>query len=106
VYAYVLRLVGNGAFIIVGNRLAPRGVASPTQLHPSLLNVHVYRHTKPPDMQLICRYLNIQSLANKVDDLRDVRRDQFVVVLLPTETWYDDDAVVSVCLRRLRADRL
>ena len=45
-------------------------------------------------------FLNIRSLANKVDDLLEVRRDRAVDVLCLAETWYDAD---SVCIRRLHS---
>ena len=63
--------------------------------------MHIDRHSTPPGTRLICGCLNVRSLANKVDDLLDVRRAQLVDVLFLTETWHDGDAV---CLRRLRAD--
>ena len=54
-----------------------------------------------PATALVCGCFNVRSLANKVDDLLDVRRDQLMDVLFLTETWHDAD---SICLRRLRAD--
>ena len=39
-------------------------------------------------------------MANKVDDLLDVRHDQHIDLLFLVETWHDCD---SVSLRRLRA---
>jgi len=45
--------------------------------------------------------LNIRSLANKLDDLLEVRRDQLIDVFFLVETWHDGDAV---SLRRLRCD--
>lgn len=76
-------------------------VTSPTRLNRSLLKVRVDRHTTPPGTQLICGCLNVRSLANKIDDLFDVRRVQLIDVLFLTETWHDAD---SICLRRLRAE--
>jgi len=45
--------------------------------------------------------VNIRSLANKLDDLLDVRRDLAIDVLFLGETWHDAD---SVSFSRLRAD--
>ena len=92
----VLRSVSNGAVFIVGNRPTLRVNATLHRPPPSLLPTRVDRHSKPPGKQLICGCLNVRSLANKVDDLLDVRRNLSVDVLFLTETWHDDD---SVCLR-------
>ena len=46
-------------------------------------------------------HVNIRSLANKHDDLLDVRRDLAIDVLFLGETWHDAD---SVSFSRLRAD--
>jgi len=69
--------------------------------HPSLLQVHINRRPAPPDRQLVLGTLNIRSIANKVDDLVEVRRAQKIDVLFLVETWHDSD---SVSLRRLRAE--
>jgi len=45
--------------------------------------------------------LNIHFLANKVDDLLEVRHDHNIDVLCLVETWHDTD---YVCFRRLRSD--
>ena len=58
------------------------------------------RHRVSPPRPLRFGFLNIRSLANKVDDLLEVRRDLLVDVLLLAETWHDSD---SVCLSRLRS---
>jgi len=44
---------------------------------------------------------NIRSLANKLDDLLEVRCDKLLDVIFLVETWHDSD---SVSLGRLRAD--
>ena len=51
--------------------------------------------------QLVFALLNIRSLANKVDDLLEIRRDRLIDVLCLVETWHDTDAVG---IRSLRAD--
>ena len=97
----VLRSAGNGVAIITGNRSPPRVVLSPPRPPPALLKVHVDRHSASASKQLVCGCLNVRSLANKVDDLLDVRRDHQIDVLFLVETWHDSD---SVSIRRLRAD--
>ena len=44
---------------------------------------------------------NIRSVANKLDDLLDVRRGLAIDVLFLVETWHDAD---SISFGRLRAD--
>jgi len=65
------------------------------------VKVRAERHSAPryADMSFGC--LNIRSLANKLDDLLEVRRDRLMDVMFLTETWHDSD---SVSLSRLRAD--
>jgi len=63
--------------------------------------VHTNRHGAPPGQQLIFGCLNIRAVANKVDDLLEVLRDQQIDVQFLVETWHDAD---SVCFRRLRVD--
>ena len=46
-------------------------------------------------------YINIRSIANKMDGLLDVRRDLSLQVLLLVETWHDEECAP---LNRLRAD--
>ena len=50
--------------------------------------------------QLTAGFLNICSIANKLDALLDVRRDRSVDVLCLAETWHD---VGSVAFNRLQA---
>ena len=94
-----LRSVGNGASIVVGNRRLL--CCEPSRLDPSLLQVHINRHPAPPCTELVFGSLNICAIANKIDDLLEVRRCQKIDVLFLVETWHDSD---SVSLRRLRAD--
>ena len=68
---------------------------------PRQSRVHSDRHSTPKSSNLVFGCLNIRSLANKLDDVLDVRRDQRIDVLFLVETWHDTD---SVCLHRLRAD--
>jgi len=99
--APALRPVGNGAAVIVGNRPSPTTAVPRLRSGPSLLRVHVDRHSTSRGADLVFGCLNIRSIAQKLDDLLEVRRDQQIDVLCLVETWHDGD---SVCLRRLRAD--
>ena len=74
-------------------------VSSLPRPRSSLVKVYIDRHSAPPSQPLVC--LNVRLLANKVDNLLDVRRDQLIDGLFLIETWHDVD---SICLRRLRAD--
>ena len=58
------------------------------------------RHCKPTHLSLTLGLLNIRSLANKVDDVIALRRDQAIDVLFLVETWHDSD---SVSVRLLRS---
>jgi len=51
--------------------------------------------------RLVFGCFNIRSIANKIDSLLEVRRDNTIDVLFLVETWHDAD---TVRLRRLRAD--
>ena len=97
----VLLSAGNGAAVIVGNRPSPPIAVPRPSPGPSLLRVHIDRHSASPGCDLVFGCLNIQSVANKLDDLLEVRLDQQIDVLCLVETWHDGD---SVSLRRLRAD--
>ena len=48
--------------------------------------VHVDRHLTPKARDVVFGCLNIRSLANKLDDVLDVRRDQRIDVLVLIET--------------------
>ena len=92
------RDVGNGAVVVVGSRRAARVDA---KRPPSVIRVHVNRHTTCAGRQLVFACHNIRSVANKLDDLLEVCRDLSVDVCFLVETWHDAD---SVAFRRLRAD--
>ena len=100
----VIRSTSCGAFILVASS-SPSSLADRLQWRSrppsSLVKVRTERHSAPcyADMSFGC--LNIRSLANKLDDLSEVRRDQLMDVMFLTETWHDSD---SVSLSRLRAD--
>ena len=97
-----LLIVANGASVIVSNRHAVCSVPRAVVRRPhSLLHVHVDRHSTPTGRELVFGCLNIRSIANKLDDLLEVRRDFTIDVLFLVETWHDTE---SVSLRRLRAD--
>jgi len=49
--------------------------------------------------ELVFAHVNIRSLANKLDDLLDVRRDLAIDVLFLGETWHEADSVSFSCLR-------
>jgi hypothetical protein len=97
-----LQPVSNGAFIIAGNgRGVPvRSVCSPSLPAPSLLRVHVDRHSSPPARRLVFGCLNICRLVNKLDGLLEMCRDQHIDVQFLVETWCDSD---DVSIGRLRA---
>jgi len=67
-----------------------------------VLLIHVQRHATTSGPELVFAHMNIRSLANKLDDLLDVRRNLAIDVLFLGETWHDAD---SVSFSRLRADR-
>jgi hypothetical protein len=100
-----------GCHIITGNKptIATFGQSSPAAVvdvstsrrPPNVLHVHIDRHSTPPSKTLVMGCLNIRSLANKLDDLMEVRHDLSLDVMFLVETWHDSD---SVCLARLRAD--
>jgi len=86
---------GNGAFIVSGNR--PPTYASDRR-PPSVIRVHVDRHSSSTGPELVFGCYNIRSVTNKVDDLLEVRRDLSIDVLFLVETWHD---TYSVAFRRL-----
>ena len=90
-----MRSVGNGAYVIIINRSeqVQRAVSPRFRPQPSLLKVRVDRHSLPPSAALVCGCLNIRSVANKVDDLLDVRHEQHIDLLFLVETWHDCDSV-------------
>src|SRR5664279_1305747 len=96
-----LRPVGNGAYVIVGCRSVERRDPRRDRPRPSLLSVHVDRHSATSNVNVVFGCLNIRSVVSKMVELLDVRRDQSIDVMFLVETWHDDD---SVTLRRLRVD--
>jgi hypothetical protein len=93
------RDVGNGAVVIISTRPAPRPVVG--RPPSTLRRVRVDRHSSPARRSVVFGSINIRSIANKLDDLPEVRRDLLIDVLFVVETWHDVD---SVAFRRLRAD--
>ena len=90
--------VNNGANVIVGNRpFPPVRVSRPS----SVIRVHVDRHSSSVGKTLVFGCHNIRSVANKLDDLLEVRSDLSIDVVFLVETWHDTD---SVAFRRLRVD--
>jgi len=63
--------------------------------------VRAERHSAPRYADMTFGCLNIRSLANKLDDLLEVRRDRLMDVMFLTETWHNSDLM---SLSRLRAD--
>ena len=66
-----------------------------------MIQVHVDRHSSSVGVRLVFGCHNIRSVANKLDDLLEVRRDMSIDVMFLAETWHDTD---SVAFQRLRAD--
>ena len=64
---------------------------------PTLIRIHPDRHVATADT-LVFGCTNIRLIANKVDDLLQVRVDNSVDVMLLTETWHDKK---SACFGRL-----
>ena len=84
-----LKEVGNDALLILGSRPATCRPRSSHVRRPSAaLRVHVHRHSAPKGAELVFALLNIRSVANKLDDLLDVRRDLAIDVLFLVETWH------------------
>jgi len=52
---------------------------------------------------MVFGYHNIHSVANKLDDLLEVRRDMSIDVMFLVETWHDTDSLgylsASTCRR-------
>ena len=65
-----------------------------------LIRIHPDRHVATADT-LVFGCINIRSIANKIDDLLQVRVDNSVDVMLLTETWHDK---ISACFGRLRSE--
>ena len=99
-----LRPAGNGAYIVSHPAVNHRPIScsiSCSQRPRTLINVRSSSSADSSSDHLTFASLNIRSLANKVDDLLELRRDRSIDVLCLTETWHSAD---SVSLRRLRAD--
>ena len=94
------RPLDNGAYVIVASRRSPAPYAR-VRRPPSVIRVHVNRHSTPTGSTLTFGCFNIRSLTNKLDDLLEVRRTKTIDVMFLVETWHDSDSVV---LRRLRVD--
>jgi hypothetical protein len=71
----------------------------PSRRAQSFLNVHIDRHEATSGAERVFASLNVRSLVNRMDDLREVRRDESVDVLFLEETWHNID---SICVCRLR----
>jgi len=96
-----LRAAINGARIILSSHTSQRHERSHKRRVSSLLPVHIDRHTVSKMRDLLFSCLNICSVANKIDALIDVRRDNKIDVLYLGKTWHDSD---SVSLRSLRVE--
>ena len=83
-----LRAVGNGVSVITGNKRQRSADRLPSARVPTLIHIHTDRHVATSDT-LTFGCINIRSIANKVDDLLQVRTDHSVDVVLLTETWHD-----------------
>ena len=91
--------VGNGAFVVSTTPSKRRHVGSGRPR--TLVDVRQSSSSYSSAGRLTFGFLNVCSVANKVDDLLEVRRDQHIDVMCLAETWHDSD---SVCFRRLRSD--
>jgi len=94
------RSVGNGAFVVTTSTSRRRRPLN-RQRGRTLIDITQTSSANVPTRQLTFGSLNIRSLANKTDDLLEVRRDHGIDVLCLVETWHDAD---FVCFRRLRTD--
>jgi len=93
-----VRRLDHGAYVITGNRATtPAKVRRP----PSVITVHVDRHSVSTGAELAFSYLNIRALTYKLDDLLEVRHDLSIDVMFLIETWHDTDCVA---FQRLRVD--
>ena len=66
---------------------------------PPSPQAYVNRHPVPTATDLVFGCFNIRSVANKLDNLLDVRRDERIDVLFLVETWHDADSTSMRCLR-------
>ena len=95
-----LRSLGNGAFVVVGNR--PTHARVDKHSPPCVVSISVNRCAEAVGRALTFGSMNVRSLSpSKLDDLLVEFRDRHLDVLLLCETWHDAD---SVSIRRLRAD--
>jgi hypothetical protein len=94
----LLRSVGNGCVVIVGNRPTAR---TTVRRPPSVRQVHIDRHTASVGPKCVFGCFNIRSIAQNLVDLLDDRHDLNIHVFFLVETWHDRDCVD---LRRLRSD--
>ena len=66
--------------------------------------IHIARHDAVQPRRLTFGTLNVRSLNNKVDIVKQFRVDVGTDVLCPTETWHEDADAVPI--RRLRCEGL
>jgi len=96
-----VRPVGNGAYVISGNRHPPHRRSARDR---TLINVPIVRqlHAKPVGCVLSFGSMNIRSLSpSKLNSLLLELNDHPIEVMLLRETWHHAD---SVAIRRLRAE--
>ena len=98
-----LQPVGNGAYVISGNRPSPRGPHVFHDNRSNLITVPVLRHAgSTPGRTLGFASLNVRSLSPlKLDGVLVEFRDRSLDILVLCETWHDSD---SVSIRRLPGD--
>jgi len=95
-----LRSLGNGAFVVVGNR--PTRARVDKHSPPCVVSISVPRCAEAVSRAVRFGGMNVRSLSpSKIDNLLVEFRDRHLDVLLLCETWHDAD---SVSTRRLRAD--
>jgi hypothetical protein len=100
-----LQPVGNGSYVVIGNRPPPtrqhRVYDVARMVHP--VEILRRRHTaSTPGCAMIFGSMNVRCLSDwKIDVLLDELRDRHIDVLCLSESWHDSD---SVSVRRLRSN--
>ena len=94
--------VGNGAYVVTGNRRASPRPRRPRGSSPSCISIRTPRQDTTTSRPMTFASLNVRSLSStKLDGLLVEFQQRSVDVLLLCETWHDAD---SVSIRRLRTD--
>ena len=67
----------------------------------NLIHPRIQRHTAQAVRQLRLGTLNIRSVNNKIDGVRDVISDNHLQILTLTETWHENSNCITI--KRLRS---